>query len=461
MQVKVIQTTTRNLQLDFFRGLALMIIFINHMPANPWYWYTPSRFGFSDAAETFVFLSGFASAIAYGRCFERAGLWLGSVRILHRCGQIYAAHLASFLLMALICVLGNRWIPETDDIQRLNIGYFFDNTQQAVFDLFSLAYVPNYFDILPMYLVLILWVPMAWALSRLHNALVMVCSILIYCAAWHFGWELSADPTTGRPWYFNPFNWQLMFFSGFGFGAGWLRIPGKNRLLLSICTLFVLTSIPIGHEATFRQSVFWGELRTALEPWLDKSHLGLLRWVHLLALAYLMNQVFNCKPQWLKTGLTRLIIGMGQQSLAIFLCCMGLSYIGGIALDWVGHDVVSAAMVNLSGLGLLLAIARLLAWLDSKPWTLPNEHRAWPSDSSPQRPHWQNTLVRSWGRQALQLPLLIVLAILPMLLIRTRIPDDAMATNSLVQSQSNEDFQKVNVSAPAENPHETIEQQPF
>lgn len=88
----------RNLHLDFFRGIALMIIFINHMPGNPWFWYTPSQFGLSDAADIFVFISGFTSAIVYGSCFERVGLWLGCVRILHRCGQIYAAHLASFFL---------------------------------------------------------------------------------------------------------------------------------------------------------------------------------------------------------------------------------------------------------------------------------------------------------------------------------------------------------------------------
>jgi hypothetical protein len=364
----------RNLQLDFFRGFALMVIFINHMPANPWFWYTPSRFGLSDAAEVFVFLSGFASAIAYGRCFERAGLWLGSVRIMHRCGQIYAAHLASFLLMALICVVGNRWVPETDDIQRLNIGYFFDNTQQAVFDLFRLAYVPNYFDILPMYLVLITWVPIVWALSRLHSALALGLSVLIYYAAWQYGWELTADPTNGRPWYFNPFNWQLMFFTGFGLGSGWLRIPGKHWLLLLLCALVILVSIPLGHETIYRREVFWGALRAQLEPLLDKSHLGLLRWIHLLALAYLMNQLFKWKPQWLTVGLPRMIITMGQQSLPIFLCCMGLSYFGGIALDWSGRDAASVAIVNLSGLGLLMVIAQILAWLDSQPWKLPAGH---------------------------------------------------------------------------------------
>jgi len=449
----------RNPQLDFFRGFALMVIFINHMPANPWFWYTPSRFGLSDAAEIFVFLSGFASALAYGRCFERAGFWLGSVRIMHRCGQIYAAHLASFLLMALICVVGNRWVPGTDDIQRLNIGYFFDNTQQAVLDLFSLAYVPNYFDILPMYLVLIMWVPVVWVLTQFHSALAISFSVLIYGAAWYYGWELTADPTTGRPWYFNPFNWQLMFFTGFGLGAGWLRIPGRHWLVLLACALFVLVSIPLGHEATYRQVAFWGALRMPLEPLLDKSHLGLLRWAHLLALAYLMNQLCKWKPQWLTKGLPRLIIKMGQQSLPIFLCCMGLSYIGGIALDWCGRDAASVALVNLAGLGLMLIMAQVLAWLDSKPWKLPANHNISNVSSSESSLITINGVSSTWGEQALLLPLLIGLAVLPLLMVPTEAPVDPSSAGVIAQSPAGDDFQKVNAVVPADDPNWALEHQ--
>jgi hypothetical protein len=459
MESQLYPVLSRNLQLDFFRGIALIIIFINHMPDNPWFWYTPSRFGLSDAAEMFVFLSGFASAIAYGRSFDRAGLWLGSVRVLHRCGQIYAAHVASFLLMAVICVLGNRWTLGADYIQRLNIAYFFDNTQQAVIDIFSLAYVPNYFDILPMYLVLILWMPLVWALSRLHIVLALSFSVLIYYAAWQYGWELTADPTTGRPWYFNPFNWQLMFFTGFALGEGWIRVPDKHRGLMLICAIIVSVSIPLGHEATYGQMAFWGELRARLEPFLDKSHLGLLRWVHLLALAYLMNQLFKWKPQWLTMGLPVWIIRMGQQSLPIFLCCMSLSYVGGIALDWLGRDATSIAMINLAGIGLMLATAKVLAWLDRKPWKLPadqyNQKQASTLDASADL----RNIPYVWGKQALLLPFLICLAVFPMLLLQTTNSRGLSSPEIMVQAPPSDDFQKVNIVIPKINPEAALENQ--
>gem|GEM_PF-3488749 len=50
---------TRNIELDFFRGLALMVIFINHMPDNPWFWYYPSRFGLSDCRRSIRISVGF------------------------------------------------------------------------------------------------------------------------------------------------------------------------------------------------------------------------------------------------------------------------------------------------------------------------------------------------------------------------------------------------------------------
>ena len=58
---------------DFFRGLAMYIILISHMPYNKWSNWIPGRFGFSDATEIFVFCSGMASAIAFGATFRRAG----------------------------------------------------------------------------------------------------------------------------------------------------------------------------------------------------------------------------------------------------------------------------------------------------------------------------------------------------------------------------------------------------
>ncbi|WP_225893025.1 MULTISPECIES: OpgC family protein [unclassified Methylomonas] len=419
----------RNLPLDFFRGLALIVIFINHMPDNPWFWYTPSRFGLSDAAEVFVFSSGFASARAYGRCFERAGLWLGLVRVLHRCVQIYSAHLASFVLLALVCVVGNRWVPEMDDIQRLNIAYFFDATQQALYDLFTLAYVPNYFDILPLYLLVIVWLPIFWLVSRLHVGMAFACSVTLYWASYYYGWELSADPVSGRKWYFNPYNWQLMFFTGYAFGAGWAKVSVKHGWLLAVCLGLVLVSIPLEHEATYTRIKFWGELRANLTPWLDKSHLGVLRWLHLLALAYLMYRLCHWRSQWLHSPVPRAVVIMGQQSLPIYLCSMVLSYAGGIWLDHLGRDEWSAAaLVNLSGLGLMLLAGQTMSWLDTKPWKVSQPERLAQSDNSyyfePFMPRYR------WVNQALALPCLIGIAALPAMLTHSQ-PSGIVATPDL------------------------------
>ncbi len=360
---------SRNVRLDFFRGVALMIIFVNHIPFNPLYFYTPSRFGFSDAAEIFVFLSGFAAALAYGRCFERAGMWLGTLRILYRCGQIYLSHLALFFALAAICAFGNQWLGGEDYIHRLYLGYFFENTSEAIAALFTLRYVPNFFDILPMYFVILLWVPLVWSLSRIHAALALGVSLLVYLGAWYFGWELPAEPAGDRPWFFNPFAWQLLFFTGFGLGAGWLPAPRADRGLTRLCLVFVLIAIPLGHEPTYQSVAFLGALRAHLEPWVDKSHLGVLRVVHFLALAYLMNRVVSWRPHRLEWSLPRWIARMGRQSLPVFLFSMALSYLAGMALDWSGREAFAVAWVNLTGLGTMLAVAGFLEWLDSKPWS--------------------------------------------------------------------------------------------
>ena len=50
--------------IDFWRGLALVTIFINHVPGNTFERYTYSQYGISDAAELFVFLAGWSIGIA-------------------------------------------------------------------------------------------------------------------------------------------------------------------------------------------------------------------------------------------------------------------------------------------------------------------------------------------------------------------------------------------------------------
>jgi len=346
----------------------LLIIFINHVPANELLLYTPSRFGLSDAAEMFVFLSGYAAAIAYARSFRSVGFALGSLRVFHRCGQIYAAHLALFGLMAMTCTLANGLLDTRDYITHLNIRHFFDHTEEALRDLMALRYVPNYFDILPMYLVIMLWIPGILAVARVHRSLALVLPVCVYAAMWVFGLEFMADPVGSRPWFFNPFGWQLLFFVGFSFGTGWLKCPARRHELIGLSLMIVLLSLPLSPEPGLRPTPFLMDLHAALAPWLEKTRFGPLRLLHFLALAYLASILLADRERWLARWPARAIVRMGQHSLPIFLISMVLSYVGGMVFDLIGHGIPGIVAVNLGGIGLLILCGAFIAWIKSSPW---------------------------------------------------------------------------------------------
>ena len=372
----------------------------------------PSRLGPSDAAEAFVFLSGFVAAIAYGRTFKQAGLALGTLQILYRCAQIYVAHLLLFIAITSVFLLmyfndaGGDWELE-------NLGYFFDQTQNALLALVSLTYLPNFIDILPMYLVILLWVPMVWSLSRIHVFLALGFSITLYVCAWHFDWELTADPVSGRHWYFNPFCWQLIFFTGFAFSSGWLPIPRCNRKLLWFCLLFVILCLPLGVADCYELPWF-----SALpEQWpflVDKSHFGLLRYLHFLATIYLVRMFMLKHHAWLNSWLAEKIINMGQQSLPVFMLGSVLSLLGGILLETAEGNVLQTACINLAGLGTMIISAQFLRWLDQKPWKIRLEQSG-------------NLLSLNWTRQVFLTAGLMLISFAPLLLLQQTVAPVNMA----------------------------------
>src|SRR3569833_2679152 len=69
----------RDLRIDACRGIALWCIFLDHVPNNIGSWLTLRNYGFSDAAEMFMFVSGVTCALAYGAAWSREG-WTGVIR---------------------------------------------------------------------------------------------------------------------------------------------------------------------------------------------------------------------------------------------------------------------------------------------------------------------------------------------------------------------------------------------
>ena len=353
--------------LDFFRGVAMLIIFVAHVPNNPWAEFIPARFGWSDATEMFVFCSGFAAAIAFGGPFVKAGFGFGTLRIGYRVWQIYVAHVAMFFFILATVTIGSRWLG-VDYVDALNLTWFMENPVEGVIGLFSLGYVPNYFDILPMYIGALALVPVVVALSRVHPWAGLAFCVALYAASALYGWALPAEPFSQREWYFNPFAWQLLFFTGFGLSMGWIAAPAPSRALLWLAGAFVLVTIPAAHWETARHVDTLLALRVAIWDWQDKTDFGLLRYAHFLALAYLAVTLLRGRERVLLAYWARPIVTVGRNSLPIFLLSMGLAQVAGMALDSLGRAPLAVSAVNLAGLAVLVGFAYWCTVLKRQPW---------------------------------------------------------------------------------------------
>ncbi|MDF1726498.1 MAG: OpgC domain-containing protein [Sulfitobacter sp.] len=386
----------RDLRLDFFRGLAMFIILMAHTPGNKFTLWIPARWGFSDATEIFVFCSGMASAIAFGGAFERSGWLLGTARVLYRVWQVYWAHVGLFFATLTLCVfLTDLEITGRNYWGQLNLWMIFvesDNwdNPDMLLNFMTLRWVPNYFDILPMYMVVLLMMPLVMALARIDLRLVAAFVIGVWLmgqtsflemlglGAWHL--EFPAEPWSDRSWFFNPFGWQLIFFTGFAFMRGWLPRPPVSALLMVLALVLVLANVPLSSIGVREFGFDWArDWRSTWGGLIDKSDFGILRYVHFLALAYVVwvlagDRGDNLLPRgegalsrtW--EQLLAVILKVGQQSLAVFVVSMFLARFLGFTMDVFGRDWGITTVVNLAGCAVLVAVAYGAGWFKSQPW---------------------------------------------------------------------------------------------
>jgi len=369
----------RDPRLDFFRGIAMFIILIAHVPGNAWGRFIPARFGPSDATEMFVFCSGFAAAIAFGGTFLRAGFVVGCLRILHRCWQIYWAHLGVFFVIATVCYLATQAFAEPDYIDKLNLTRFFADPGRGLVGLFTLTYVPNYFDILPMYFVVLLMTPILIALYRLHLAAAIAFSVGLYLAVWVTGLQLPAEWWSDRPWFFNPFAWQLLFFTGFALSAGWIKAPPAHPWLVAAAAIWVVLMVPLHWYPIWRDSETLQAIYAVVATERMKTNFHWLRYVHFLALAYLAVVLLKGREHALLAPVFAPIVKVGQQALATFMAGMVYSWCGGIFLDQAGRSYLTVPLVNLVGFAWLIAVAYIVGWYKSTPW----KRRPAPAETPP------------------------------------------------------------------------------
>jgi hypothetical protein len=363
--------SVRDPRLDFFRGSAMFIIFIAHCRGNVLWNYIPARFGISDAADMFVFLSGMAASIAFGGTFVRYGALAGTGRILFRCWQLLTAHLGLFFVSVTVVVAGTRWFGDFDYIHYLELQRFFSDTPGALLGLFTLSYVPHNFDILPLYIVVLAMVPAVMLLARINPWLVPVASIALYAAARIFHLNFAANADDQPMWFFNPLAWQLIFFTGFSLRRGWIKVPLDSKPLLWGSVAVLLIGLAISLPSVFTRVPAIAALGHWIEDHTDKTNLDLLQYGHFLASVYVVLVLLQGRAWILLTLPLRPFVKCGQQALSIFVSCEVLSIIGGMIFDHYGTGAPMQIAVNVACFGLLFAVGYGVAWFKSPPWKRP------------------------------------------------------------------------------------------
>src|SRR6476659_10150032 len=184
----------RDLRLDLFRGLALWLIFVDHIPANIVNWITIRNYGFSDAAEIFVFISGYTAAFVYGRTMQQSGVIVSSARILKRAWTVYIAHIFIFVIfMAEIAYL-TRGMDNPLYTEEIGALDFMKEPGDTLIQAVLLKFKPNFMDVLPLYIVLLLaFPPVLWLLRRAPNT-ALAASAVLYTLSWNLSWNLPSSP---------------------------------------------------------------------------------------------------------------------------------------------------------------------------------------------------------------------------------------------------------------------------
>ena len=364
----------RDLRLDFFRGLALLCIFIDHIPGNRIADYTIRVVGLSDASELFIFISGYAAGLVYMSAVAREGFLFSSLRVWRRVWQLYVAHLFLFVIFTAEVAWTSMKFDNPMYVEEMNIASFLSEPHIAILEALLLKFKPVYMDILPLYIVLLVFFPFALWLIRQSRLLALGLSIALYATARIYHLNLPAYPEDAE-WYFNPLAWQLLFVIGAILGASTRTFANsgmdfpvpRNRWLLAAAIAYALFgfSMQFLWEHDLISRVFPHGSEAFIFP-TDKTNLSGWRLSNLLALAYITAYFLRADSPMLRWRVFHPLIMCGQHSLNIFCLGVFLSFAGLIVLVEFSDSLAYQLLVNGTGIAIMIGAAALLAWYRAK-----------------------------------------------------------------------------------------------
>lgn len=345
----------RYAELDFFRGLVLLIIMVDHIGGSILSRVTLHAYALCDAAEVFVFLGGFATAIAYNSLAERKTVAAARQRFIRRAFEIYRAFLVTAGLMLLITAVLNALAIDGPNMPTNDLEGLLHTPLIVLRDILLFRRQPYLASVLPMYAFFALLVPLALPVARERPWLLLAVSVLLWLSARRIAGYL---PTVdGMPWDFNPFAWQLLFVLGVLARCQPIYPALSKRPLGWLITVAALAGVAAG-----------AYYRLHIEPFPTdpsiKQNLGALRLLNFLAIAWLaaklvhlgwMHKIAHAMP-WIGT--------IGRQGLLCFVAGTAISLAVDSLLYYTTDGYLNVPLglaADIAAIGLLYVVAKLYA----------------------------------------------------------------------------------------------------
>ena len=360
--------TGRDLRLDFFRGLALFCIFVDHVPGNVFGLITIQSIGFSDAAELFILISGYTAGLVFGRVFDARGFLVSTVRIYHRVWQLYVAHVFLFVLFLAMVAHTVGALNSSVYAEELGAADFLREPDVAVVMALSLLFQPAFMDILPLYIVLLGVLPLMFVFFRISARAALLASFALWLVVQIYpALNLPSYPGPDSRWYFNPFAWQFLFFIGAYFG--WRGPPNArwrlNKPLIIGATALAVAAFVIHSSWTLHEfhDPFRPILLGTLSPLLSKTDLSWLRLGNILVLTILAVRFVGPRDSWLRHRWAYPFILCGRHSLYVFCLGILLAVIGRLILNEFYDGLWAQAAVTVAGVAIMIGVAWLIDWV--------------------------------------------------------------------------------------------------
>jgi len=350
---------------DFARGLVLVVMTIDHVPGNLLEHLTLRNFSLSDSAEAFVFLSGLSIGLVYYRRTLLSGLAPVAQSCLRRAGRLYGVHLL-MTAGALAIFAAAYWLGGFNPalIAPHGRALVLQEPLRGGLGVALLSHQLGYFNILPLYVVLMALAPAILALARFSRTAALLTALGAYAGVKLLGIDLPNWPEPGG-WFFNPLAWQLVFTLGLLAGVRWGDAPPRRSVIIqTICLAVTVAGALIVSDGFGLAPGLHDRAFAVLD--VGKQDLGAARLINFLALAYLL-----ATTPWLgwlaRTVPGQAVQSLGRRSLPVFavsslLCAVGQAGEG----LWAGSVDIRMAQGLEFGytLALIGALFLLASWLE-------------------------------------------------------------------------------------------------